>query len=83
VKAYKSNFDKDWSVGDVTEMKMPEFKAWLKTGDTAKPLAAGASKPTVKAINAKMAAVRLSGMSDERKQQGLAKLNQEREQLAS
>lgn len=82
VKAYKSNFDKDWSVGDVTEMKMPEFKAWLKAGDTAKPLAAGASKPTVKSINAKMAAVRLGGMSTERKQQELAKLTREREQLA-
>lgn len=83
IKAYKSNFDKDWSVGDVTEMKMPEFKAWLKAGDTAKPLAAAASKPTVKSINAKMAAVRLGGMSAERKQQELAKLTQEREQLAS
>ncbi|MDE1529626.1 MULTISPECIES: hypothetical protein [Pseudomonas] len=83
IKAYKSNFDKDWSVGDVTEMKMPEFKAWLKAGDTAKPLAAGASKPTVKSINAKMAAVRLGGMSAERKQHELAKLTQEREQLAS
>lgn len=32
VKAYKSNFDKGWSVGSVTEMKMPEFKEWLNTG---------------------------------------------------
>ena len=83
IKAYKSNFDKGWSVGDVTEMKMPEFKAWLKAGDTAKPLAAETSKPTVKSINAKMAAVRLGGMSGERKQQELVKLTQEREQLAS
>ncbi|MCU1717304.1 hypothetical protein [Pseudomonas sp. 5P_3.1_Bac2] len=82
LKAYKSNFDKDWSVGDVTEMKMPEFKAWLKTGDMAKSLAAGASKPTLKAINAQMSAVRLSGMSAERKQQELARLAQEREKLA-
>ncbi|OPB16689.1 hypothetical protein BFW91_00975 [Pseudomonas fluorescens] len=83
VKAYKSNFDKDWSVGDVTEMKMPEFKAWLKAGDTAKPLAAESSKATVKSINAKIAAVRLSGMSAERKQQELAALTQQREQLAT
>lgn len=83
IKAYKSNFDKGWTVGDVTEMKMPEFKAWLKAGDTAKPLAAETSKPTVKSINAKMAAVRLGGMSAERKQQELAKLTQERDQLAS
>ena len=83
VKAYKSNFDKDWSVGDVTEMKMPEFKAWLKSGDTAKPLAAESSKATVKSINAKIAAVRLSGMSAERKQQELAALTQQREQLAT
>jgi hypothetical protein len=83
IKAYKSNFDKGWSVGDVTEMKMPEFKAWLKAGDTAKPLAAETSKPKEKSINAKMAAVRLGGMSAERKQQELAKLTQERDQLAS
>ncbi|WP_052489922.1 MULTISPECIES: hypothetical protein [Pseudomonas] len=83
VKAYKSNFDKGWSVGSVTEMKMPEFKEWLKTGDTAKPLAAGSSQTTVKALNAKIAAVRMSGLSSERKARELARLTQEREELVS
>lgn len=83
VKAYRSNFDKGWSVGDVTEMKMPEFKAWLKAGDTAKPVAAGGSRPTLKSLNAKIAAVRLSGLSPDRKERELIKLTQEREKLAS
>jgi len=83
VKAYKSNFDKGWSVGSVTEMKMPEFKEWLKTGDTAKPLAAGSSQTTVNALNAKIAAVRMSGLSSERKARELARLTQEREELVS
>ena len=37
--AYASNFDKGWKVGKVTEMSIDQFKDWLKTGDTTKPLA--------------------------------------------
>lgn len=38
VAAYKGNFDKGWKVGPVSAMSMDEFKAWLKEGDTTKPL---------------------------------------------
>lgn len=83
VKAYKSNFDKGWNVGDVTEMKMPDFKAWLKSGESAKPLASTGAKSSTQAINAKMAAVRLSGKSSAQKDKELATLTQEKEKLAS
>ena len=39
VAAYRSNFDADWQVGQVTAMPVADFKAWLKSGDLAKPLA--------------------------------------------
>lgn len=35
---YKSNYSKGWKVGPITSMNMDEFKAWLKDGDTKKPL---------------------------------------------
>jgi hypothetical protein len=36
--AYKSNFDANWKVGQITEMDVEGFKAWLKGGDTTNPL---------------------------------------------
>ncbi|WP_227567041.1 PLxRFG domain-containing protein [Acinetobacter bereziniae] len=36
-KAYKSNFDKGWKVGQIRSMNMSDFKDWLKNGDTTKP----------------------------------------------
>ncbi|EGR3070228.1 hypothetical protein DMW20_11745 [Vibrio parahaemolyticus] len=38
VKAYNSNYSKDWKGFDsAVEMSTPEFKAWLKDSDTKKP----------------------------------------------
>lgn len=44
---YKSNYSNGWKVGPITSMTMGEFKEWLKSGDTKKPLSdhfAGAGK---------------------------------------
>ncbi|HBO4043396.1 TPA: PLxRFG domain-containing protein [Pseudomonas aeruginosa] len=38
VAAYRSNFDAGWKVGPVRDMSVDEFKAWLKEGDTTKPV---------------------------------------------
>lgn len=38
--SYRGSYEKGWKVGPVTQMTMAEFKAWLKDGDTTKPLAA-------------------------------------------
>ncbi len=43
VKAYSSNFDKGWKVGQVTEMSTDDFKQWLADGDTTKPLGAASN----------------------------------------
>jgi len=37
VRGYKRNYGKDWKVGPVTEMSLPEFKTWL-VQDTTKPI---------------------------------------------
>src|SRR5690606_2006571 len=39
IEAYRSNFDKGWHVGNVTEMTMEQFKTWLKNADTTVPMA--------------------------------------------
>ncbi|WP_234623645.1 PLxRFG domain-containing protein [Acinetobacter guillouiae] len=36
-KAYQSNFDKGWKVGQIRSMTVEQFKDWLKNGDTTKP----------------------------------------------
>lgn len=38
VRAYKRNFGKDWKVGPVKEMSVPEFKEWAHNGDTKRAL---------------------------------------------
>lgn len=38
VRAYKRNFGKDWKVGPVKEMSVPEFKEWAHKGDTKRAL---------------------------------------------
>ena len=38
IAGYKSNYDKGWPVGEVTELSIEDFKQW-KTGDTRKPVA--------------------------------------------
>lgn len=37
-EAYAANYDDGWKVGPVTAMSMDEFKGWLESGDTRKPL---------------------------------------------
>lgn len=44
VAAYRKNFDKGWKVGPVQSMTIPQFKAWLKNGDTTKPISAKESE---------------------------------------
>jgi hypothetical protein len=35
---YKSNYSSGWKVGPITSMSTVEFKEWLKSGDTKRPL---------------------------------------------
>lgn len=44
ITAYKSNFDKGWKVGPVTQMSKDQFKDWLKNSDTSKPVAESGQK---------------------------------------
>ena len=37
-EAYAANYDDGWKVGPVTAMSMDEFKGWLESGNTRKPL---------------------------------------------
>lgn len=38
-QAYRDSYDDGWNgLGEITEMDMPTFKAWLKEGDTTRPL---------------------------------------------
>ncbi|WP_417518707.1 LPD5 domain-containing protein, partial [Marinobacter sp.] len=37
-KGYRDNYTDGWKVGPTTALTMDEFKAWLKDGDTTKPL---------------------------------------------
>jgi hypothetical protein len=45
IAAYSSNFDPGWKVGPVTSMSVPEFKEWLKNGDTSKPVSPAFGQP--------------------------------------
>ena len=45
---YRASYDKGWKVGPITAMSMDEFKVWLASNDTTKPLKADAP---VKAVN--------------------------------
>lgn len=49
VEAYKSNYDKDWEVGTVSELTKAEFKDWLNTGDNKVAYAAGVAKNLIDA----------------------------------
>lgn len=44
ITAYKSNFEKGWKVGPVTQMSKDQFKDWLKNSDTSKPVAESGQK---------------------------------------
>ena len=39
VRAYAAHFPDGWEIGAVTALSLPEFKAWLRDGDTTGPLA--------------------------------------------
>nr|WP_298166485.1 LPD38 domain-containing protein [uncultured Pseudomonas sp.] len=49
VAAYRSNFDADWKVGQVTAMPVAQFKEWLKGGDLAKPAADNSGEVSLEA----------------------------------
>lgn len=45
-QGYLDNYEKGWQgLGAITRMTMPEFKLWLKSGDTKKPWAKKLAKP--------------------------------------
>ena len=37
-KTYLSNYEKGWTCGKITAMTLSHFKAWVKNGDTGKPV---------------------------------------------
>lgn len=41
---YLANYTKDWTCGPITAMTVDQFKAWLKDGDTKKPVAGQVSQ---------------------------------------
>lgn len=56
VETYSRNYEQGWTVGPVTEMSVPEFKNWLKGGDTKAPLQLEAtSAPAVNSLEVEAA----------------------------
>ncbi|MDF0750270.1 hypothetical protein NLU14_08510 [Marinobacter sp. 71-i] len=47
-EGYLANYEKGWKVGPVTRMSIDEFKAWMRDGDTTKPISDQESKPAQK-----------------------------------
>lgn len=47
---YLSNYPRGWKAGELTAMTVPQFKSWIKDGDTALP-AASYKGPTAKSLN--------------------------------
>lgn len=45
ITGYKSNYEKGWKVGPVTEMSVDEFKQWLEGGDTGRPVSNSLKDP--------------------------------------
>lgn len=55
IEGYRSNYDKNWKVGPVTAMTMPEFKAWLAQGKNTDPVnaahfAGGTPQPAAEVV---------------------------------
>ncbi|MFK8398187.1 LPD38 domain-containing protein [Pseudomonas sp. BGr12] len=77
VAAYRSNFDKGWKVGPVTEMPMDEFKGWLENGDLRAPLGearvAEAAAPAKEDLPAILAMSKRRYIANQAKQEGLKK----------
>lgn len=67
VEAYRSNFDPDWKVGEVTAMPVEQFKRWLKEGDLAKPAQAHAG-PAAGAVAEQGAAASYTPYADSYRQ---------------
>lgn len=67
VEAYRSNFDPDWKVGEVTAMPVEQFKRWLKEGDLAKPAQAHAG-PAAGAVAEQGAAASFTPYADSYRQ---------------
>lgn len=44
IKGYLANYPPGWKLGNVTAMTLPQFKAWIDSGDTSKPLQKQVSK---------------------------------------
>lgn len=57
-QGYLANYEDGWKVGPITRMSTDEFKAWIKDGDTTKPLAE--SKPDQESEAAETAAAQQS-----------------------
>jgi hypothetical protein len=58
-RGYKRNYNKGWKVGPITEMSMPEFKAWLSK-DTTVPVQPKPSRAARKFVRDKKGKVRYS-----------------------
>lgn len=48
-EGYLANYEKGWKVGPITRMSTDEFKAWMREGDTTKPVKREEAKPAKKA----------------------------------
>ena len=46
ISNYKSNYQKGWKVGPVTQMTIDDFKTWLRDADNSKPVAKPGSTET-------------------------------------
>lgn len=77
VAAYRSNFDKGWKVGPVTEMSLDEFKGWLASGDLRTPpreaRAAEAAPAAEEGLPDILAMPRRRYIANQAKQEGLKK----------
>lgn len=77
VAAYRSNFDKGWKIGPVTEMSLDEFKGWLASGDLRAPLrearAAEAAPAAEEGLPDILAMPKRRYIANQAKQEGLKK----------
>lgn len=76
VAAYRSNFDKGWKVGPVTEMSLDEFKGWLAGGDLRAPLGEARTTEAASAaedLPAILAMPKRRYIANQAKQEGLKK----------
>lgn len=65
IETYSRNYEQGWVVGPVTEMSVPEFKNWLKDGDTKAPLQLESATPSPAVDTQTEQATKVPGISDE------------------